>query len=91
MLARAATIYLAALFVFGTIAALWPQAAKEQKPSPARHAAAVMGPLGTDAEVRVEPAILRDRLATPEHRGNDGIESDVRDRMKYRPLTSPMT
>ncbi|HYD81856.1 MAG TPA: hypothetical protein VEC06_18805 [Paucimonas sp.] len=91
MLARVITVYLAALFVCGGIATLVPSSATATSAARTHRAAMQVRPFQEDVKARAEHAILRDRLASPEDRANDGIEGDARDRMKYRPLSSPMT
>jgi hypothetical protein len=91
MLAKAAAIYLAVLFACGVVATLMPRHSATKVAARTQPAVLHVEPFHDDAKARVDHAILRDRLAAPEDRDNDGIESDTRDRMKYRPLSAPMT
>lgn len=91
MLAKAVTLYLAALFICGVIATLLPARTPAKAASRTHQTALRVEPFRDNAKARIDHAILRDRLAAPEDRDNDGVESDVRDQMKYRPLSSPMT
>jgi hypothetical protein len=91
MLAKVVTVYLAVLFAYGVIAALIPQRATINAPTRVQPTTLRAGPSLDTAKARIDRAILRNSLAAPEDRDSDGIESDVRDQMKYRPLTPPMT
>jgi hypothetical protein len=91
MLAKVVTVYLAVLFAYGVVAALIPPRATVNVPARVHPTTLRAGPSLDNAKARLDHAILRDRLAAPEDRDSDGIESDVRDQMKYRPLTPPMT
>jgi hypothetical protein len=91
MLAKALTIYLAALFICGVVATMMPPHKSAKVAARAQQAVLHVEPFHDNAKARIDHAILRDHLAAPEDRDNDGVEGDVRDQMKYRPLTSPMT
>ena len=91
MLAKAITFYLAALFLYGVFATLMPARKPVKTAVRTQQAVLRLEPFHDNAKARIDHAILRDHLAAPEDRNNDGVESDVRDQMKYRPLSSPMT
>lgn len=91
MLAKAVTLYLAALFICGIIATLMPAYERTKGTQRTHQTALRVEPFQNNVKTRIDRAILRDYLAAPEDRENDGIENDVRDQMKYRPLSSPMT
>lgn len=91
MLAKVITFYLAALFLYGVFATLMPMRKPVKETVRTQQAVLHFTPFQDNAKAHIDYAILRDHLAAPEDRNADGLESDVRDQMKYRPLSSPMT